>query len=512
MITTALLALLLQAAPPATTPPQQPAPKATISGVVVNGNGEPVANMKVTMGKLGVNLGPFTAFLVGDRPTRETTLNAETFTAIASEIEAEIAGGGMPPEELRAMQAFKSVPVDDIHEITVTPTGGMSVVYKSAPPVTTDASGRFTLSVDPGTYRVSFSGVGYAKLDYGQRTSSGGGVPLTLAPGQSKTDIVMRMLPVGAVAGRIRDTLGLPVAGVPVQLFRFVYDDSGRRTSQRVTATRTNDLGEYRMYYLTPGRYYVSAGNPPSSNPNQLDYILLGGNTVSQQNRISQPYAQTFYPGVPRESEAAPIEVPPGSELRGVDLFVAAQQTYKVRGRVVDARTGQPPQTVSLSMAPQTGDINGYIYGGNPGNTNYKPADGSFELQNVAAGLYVLSASVPRPAQGPINFDNMSSAERNEYFRAQQTEDLLRTCTVQEQHSDKYSGRRAKYAPGGRLGFQSRKRAARRVPRGSQRNAGGLLSQGSARRADRCFKRAVAVWRRRCLRPGACDQSERRHG
>src|SRR4030095_2246154 len=110
--------------------------------------------------------------------TRETTLSSEVFAAMAAEIEAETAGGGIPPEELRAAQAFKSIPMDDIHEITVMPTGAMSVVYKSSPPVQTDASGRFSFTVDPGSYRLSFSGTGYAKQDYGQRASTGGGVPL----------------------------------------------------------------------------------------------------------------------------------------------------------------------------------------------------------------------------------------------------------------------------------------------------------------------------------------------
>jgi 5-hydroxyisourate hydrolase-like protein (transthyretin family) len=422
---TALFVLALQAIPPAV-PPQQQAPKAIVSGVVVNGNGEPVPNIKVTLGKLGVNLGPFTQFVLGERPQRETTLTSETFLAMASQIEAEVAGGGLPPEELRMMQAFKAIPVDDIHEITVSPSGSMSVVYKSASPVQTDERGRFSFSVDPGSYRLSFSGAGYAKQDYGQRTGSVSGVPLTLTPGQTKTDIVMRMLPVGAVTGSIRDNAGQPAAGVPVQLFRFVYDETGKRTAQRVTNTRTNDLGEYRMYYLTPGRYYVSAGGSANSNgPEGVIFLSGGGVIVGQQNRIAQNYALSYYPGVSRESDAAAVEVPPGSDLRGIDFFVSPQLTYKVRGRVVDSQTGQPPPRVSISMVLQNLDLNGIISTG--GNSNYKSADGSFEMQNVGAGAYVLSASIPRPPQNaPINFDNMSPAERNEYFRAQQAEDLLR--------------------------------------------------------------------------------------
>ena len=78
ILQSALIALLLQAASAAL--PQ--APKASVAGVVVNANGEPIPNIRVSLGKLNVNLGAFTAFVTGDRPTRETTISAEAFEAI----------------------------------------------------------------------------------------------------------------------------------------------------------------------------------------------------------------------------------------------------------------------------------------------------------------------------------------------------------------------------------------------------------------------------------------------
>jgi hypothetical protein len=138
-----------------------------------------------------------------------------------------------------------------------------------------------------------------------------------------------------------------------------------------------------------------------------------------------QNYALTYYPGVSRESDATPVEVPPGSDLRGIDLFVSSQQTYKVRGRVVDSRTGQPPPQVSISMNPQNPDPNGFSTTFNRAN-NYKATDGSFEMSSVNAGAYVLSASIPRLQSAPVDFENLSPAERNEYFQAQRAEELLR--------------------------------------------------------------------------------------
>jgi 5-hydroxyisourate hydrolase-like protein (transthyretin family) len=422
-----LIALMLQAAPAA----PQAGPKASVAGVVVNANGEPIPNIRVSLGRTDVSLGPFAQMVAGERPPREMRMPAELLAMISEEIAAEMAGGAVPPEAAASAAAFKALPVADIHELVVSPNGSMVVIPKSSPPTITDERGRFAFNdVTPGTYKLMFSGGGYAKQDYGQR-SGAGGVPMTLTGGQAKTDIVMRLNPVSAVSGRVRDAAGQPVAGVPVQLFRFAYNETGKRTVDRVTSVRTDDRGEYRMYYLTPGRYYMSAGNQPGQEQAGfgvgLEALLMGGG-YSTSNRISQNYAVMYYPGAADESSAAPIDVPPGADLRGIDLLLSPQQSYRVRGRVVDSRTGQPPPTISLSINVQNADpLTGGFF--NAGNSNYKAIDGSFEFQNISAGSYSLNASIPnppQPQQRPPDFANMSPVEQQAYFESQRAVDLAR--------------------------------------------------------------------------------------
>ncbi len=306
------------------------------------------------------------------------------------------------PELAVQAAAFKSIPIADIHELIASPNGGVVVVPKSSPPTLTDERGRFSFTdVEPGTYKVMFSGNGYARQDYGQRTSAGG-VPMTLAPGQAKTDIVMRMMAVAALSGRIRDAVGQPVAGVTVQLFRFTYDETGQRKIQRVTGTRTDDRGEYRMYYLSPGRYYMSAGNQPGVNqqnigvPSGLEALLFGYG-YSSANRVAQNYTLMYYPGVPDENSATPIDVQSGADVQGIDVFVTPQQSYRVRGRVVDSRTGQPPPNANVSINVQNPDPTTMGISLFRGSANYRQVDGTFEMQNVSAGTYTLSASLPNP-------------------------------------------------------------------------------------------------------------------
>jgi len=421
---TVLISLLLLQATPAA---RSQMPKATVAGVVLNANGEPLPNIRVALGRTDVSIGPFAQMIAGDRPPAEMTISAELLALMADEIAATVQNGFAEPELAVQAAAFKSIPLADIHELIASPSGGVVVVPKSAPPTLTDERGRFFFNdVEPGTYKVMFSGNGYARQDYGQRTSVGG-VPMTLAAGQVKDDIVMRMMAVAALSGRIRDSLGQPVAGVTVQLFRFTYDETGQRKIQRVTATRTDDRGEYRMYYLSPGRYYMSAGNQPGENqqnigvPPGLESLLLGPG-YSSANRVSQNYTMMYYPGVPDENSATPIDVQSGADVQGIDVFVNPQQSYRVRGRVVDSRTGQSPPNAFVRMSAQNSDPTNLGIGLLAGSANYRPADGTFEMQNVSAGAYTLSASVPGTQTRPPDFGNMSPAERSAYLQSQQSE------------------------------------------------------------------------------------------
>ena len=238
----ALVALLLQAPPGG-----RPGAKASVAGVVLNGNtGEPVPNARVSLARTDINLGAFAQMVAGERPPAEITISGQMLSMLGAQLEDAIAAGAGPQDAEAA--AFRALPVSEIHEIIASPNGDVVVVPKSSPPVMTDERGRFAFNnVDPGMYKVIFAATGFARQNYGQRSASGTGVPLRLGAGESKTDIVMRLMAVGAVSGRIRDAAGQPVALVPVTLQRFVYDGTGKRTMTSVASTRTDDRGDFRM-------------------------------------------------------------------------------------------------------------------------------------------------------------------------------------------------------------------------------------------------------------------------
>jgi hypothetical protein len=93
------------------------------------------------------------------------------------------------------------------------------------------------------------------------------------------------------------------------------------------------------------------------------------------------------------------IEVKSAQEV-SFDMTARRQQTYRVRGTLLDSRTGQPPAgnvQVSLSYRLPTGGGGTFSSG-----RNYDPATGKFELLNVIPGQYGVQAQIQEPTPTPI--------------------------------------------------------------------------------------------------------------
>src|SRR4029077_3638635 len=125
--------------------------------------------------------------------------------------------------------------------------------------VNTETHGKFYFpNLRPGTYRILAFRDGYWPAEYGQRWVDGPGQSITLAAGQKIPNVLIAMTPGGVISGRITNRYGEPLAGARVRAMKPWIQENQRvlRVVQEVVA---NDLGEYRLIWLLPGRYYVSA-------------------------------------------------------------------------------------------------------------------------------------------------------------------------------------------------------------------------------------------------------------
>jgi hypothetical protein len=106
---------------------------------------------------------------------------------------------------------------------------------------------------------------------------------------------------------------------------------------------------------------------------------------------VERPYPTSYYPGTADVSLASAVDIQPGSEMTGVDILVPDQQLFRVQGRVFDAAGNRPPDA-SLSIV-ERGSTAGPV-GFSGSTTTFNPADGTFEIRDVAPGAYWLRATV----------------------------------------------------------------------------------------------------------------------
>ena len=124
----------------------------------------------------------------------------------------------------------------------------------------TDAGGRYQFKdLVAGRYELTATKGSYVSLQFGQRRPFEQGKPLQLLDGQTVERVDFSLPRGGVIAGRVLDELGEPATGVQVSLVRPQFSRDGHR---RLTATfggTTNDLGEFRIFAVPPGDYYVAA-------------------------------------------------------------------------------------------------------------------------------------------------------------------------------------------------------------------------------------------------------------
>ncbi len=186
----------------------------------------------------------------------------------------------------------------------------------------TDAAGHFSIEKIPaGKYGVMVSRDNYIRTLYGQDQPDKPGATLSLAPSQKITDLLFRLQRTAVITGRVQDEDGDPVQGVSVTAVRHSLVH-GELKDQEKGSARTNDLGEYRITDLRPGRYIVRA------DPRH-DFFSDGSSDGTGA------YASTFYSGTTESARASTLVVKSSDEISGIDFVLAPQArtgTYKIHG------------------------------------------------------------------------------------------------------------------------------------------------------------------------------------
>jgi len=250
----------------------------------------------------------------------------------------------------------------------------------------TDAQGRFEFRDLPaGRFNVSVSKASFVTMQYGQNRPFEPGRPIELADGQAmeKADIT---LPRGSVlAGRVVDESGEAVAEAEVQAMRMQFQNGKRRLVASGRTGTTNDLGQFRIYGLPPGEYYVTA-SLRNMGTMMFDMFTAATTTAGPSgSNQNTGYASTYYPGTPNPAEAQRVSVAVGQELGSVDIQLQPVRLAKITGSVI-ASDGKPMSSAMVMLMPAMKDAALFA----PGGTTRTNAEGQFTLNGVTPGEYTL--------------------------------------------------------------------------------------------------------------------------
>jgi hypothetical protein len=250
----------------------------------------------------------------------------------------------------------------------------------------TDDLGHFRFEeVETGSYDLSVTRSGFVSVQYGQRKVSDPGAELTLHRGQAITDLVFKLQRTAVIAGRVFDEDGEPVIGAEVLVYRM-RGKGKRREFRRVgrsagSVAITDDSGQYRLFGLDPGPYYLTV------NYQQWPETFITG--AKPVKRLREGYLTAFYPNTTDPAKASFLVLGPGEEIPGIDFTLKLSPLLRVKGVVHNTPSDQGRSDLSVSLSPRDSWLS---YGFTGRGVGVIAKDGGFEIQNVSPGSYNLIA------------------------------------------------------------------------------------------------------------------------
>jgi hypothetical protein len=247
----------------------------------------------------------------------------------------------------------------------------------------TDLGGRFEVKgIEPGRYRLRVIRNGYVTQEYDQRTPNDPGAILALSPGQDLKDLLFRLVPSAVISGRVQNENGDPLPWVRVSALRATYTRGKRTLSSEVTVV-TNDLGEYRLFGLRPGRYFVGAIYRPGQR------LEPGEDDEDAADAGKSGYVPTYYPNSTDPAKGVAIAIKTGDEISSTDFLLEPTTVYSIRGHVNYLAARRNAANVILALEPRSTGLGWSVP---PRQSLVDKPDGTFEIQNVLPGSYTLTA------------------------------------------------------------------------------------------------------------------------
>jgi hypothetical protein len=274
----------------------------------------------------------------------------------------------------------------------------------------TDDQGRFAfVNLPAGRYSLSATKRGWPTLAYGAKLPGRQGRSIPLAPGERAT-ASFRLPRPAVITGTILDENGLPPNGVLLRVMRYAFTPGSgdkRMTNFGASYSGPDDRGQYRVWGLPPGEYYISVtSQTPFLSAGSDLHLTTDVDVQEAVNAVAAGpaapiadvpqrnvgFSAVFYPGATSPAQATPIVVRAGEERTGVDVTVQYSPTARLDGSLSMPGGGSLPPNTRITLV--TNDPSGPLTA--IGGVRYAllGPNGRFEFAQLPPGPYLLAATV----------------------------------------------------------------------------------------------------------------------
>lgn len=305
-----------------------------------------------------------------------------------------------------------------------------AVAARTTRTVVTDDLGRFAAAgLPPGRYRIAAAKPAHLTMEYGANRPGRPGTPVDVKHGD-RIELDVPIPRGGVITGRVTTPEGHPLMEALVHVLSLKQTPDGPalhavpEAMPRVVVV--DDRGEYRVYNLPPGEYFVGVtgttaaiwpGRPISlealsaaRSRSTLVGAIAGGGSRTWSDARPAMYAPAFHPGGGNIALARPVTVGIGEVRDAIDVRVDLEPAGRLRGRVVRP-DGSPAGGVMLAVFPdglripgggQLGGVNAATAATDGGMARVTTAaDGTFEARALPAPTYTLVARGPGESGAP---------------------------------------------------------------------------------------------------------------
>jgi hypothetical protein len=248
--------------------------------------------------------------------------------------------------------------------------------------VATDGAGRFRMdNLPPGKYT----------LDGGRDDYFDANRANVVVVGGKTADVALSMTPGATVSGRVSNPSGRPMANAVVTAYELSFE-FGLPILRATEQATTDDRGDYRIFWLPAGEYYIAA-TPRSTLPART------ASNIVAMSRVDQ-IVRTYHPGVVDALTSKSLQIKGGERIADIDIAMKAHGgVHRISGVINSAVSAG---TAFLALVP--GDSNTpYEAWGNQNLhvgaiplavNNGNAINTQFDVDGITPGFYRLIAIV----------------------------------------------------------------------------------------------------------------------